>query len=89
MLVCDTPEKAVEYWRLHIATTLSFDPERECLPVLILDTRRRVKGHQLLTTGTMDTLLIEPRSVFRCAVVASAAAIIQAAIRSPRRLTIK
>jgi DNA repair protein RadC len=76
MLVCDTPEKAVHYWRLHIATAPSFDPERECLAVLLLNTRRRVKGHQLLTIGTLDTLLVDPRTVFRGAVVANAAAIV-------------
>lgn len=37
---------------------------------------RRVKGHQLVTTGTMDTLLVHPREVFRVAVVTSASAVI-------------
>jgi len=32
-----------------------FNPECECFVVLLLNTRRRVKGHQLLTIGTMDT----------------------------------
>jgi DNA repair protein RadC len=44
--------------------------------VLILNTRRHVKGHQLVSIGTMDTILIHPREVFRTAIVASAAAII-------------
>jgi DNA repair protein RadC len=44
--------------------------------VLILNTRRHVKGHQLVTIGTLDTLLVHPREVFRGAIVASAAAII-------------
>ena len=76
MLLCDTPEKAVEYWRLHVATAEHFDPERECFVVLFLNTRRRVKGHQLISIGTMDTLLVEARSVFRGAVIGAAAAIV-------------
>jgi DNA repair protein RadC len=43
---------------------------------LLLNTRRRVKGHQLLSMGTMDTLLVDPRTVFRGAIIAGAAAIV-------------
>lgn len=74
--VCDTPEQAAEYWRLHIATHPYYNPECECLAVLLLNTRRRVKGHQLLTLGTMDTILVSPLVVFRGAVTASAAALV-------------
>jgi DNA repair protein RadC len=52
------------------------NPECECFVILMLNTRRRVKGHQLLTIGTMDTLLVHPREVFRAAVIASAAAVV-------------
>jgi DNA repair protein RadC len=76
MLVCETPEQAVDYWRLHIATTPHFNPECECFVVLLLTTRRRIKGHQLITMGTMDTILVHPREVFRVAIIAAAAAIV-------------
>ncbi len=76
MLVCETPKQVVDYWRLHIATTPHFNPECECLAVLMLNTRKRVKGHQLLTVGTMDTILVHPREVFRCAIIAAAAVIV-------------
>ena len=76
MRTCDTPDTAAEYWRLHVATNPYFDPERECLVVILLNTRRRVKGHQLVTIGSMDTLLVHPREVFRVAVVGSAAAVL-------------
>jgi DNA repair protein RadC len=74
--MCDTPEKAVEYWKMHIATSPQLNAECECLVVILLNTRRRVKGHQLLTIGTMDTLLVHPREVFRAAVIGSAAAVV-------------
>ena len=76
MLVCETPQQVVDYWHLHIATTPHFNPECECLAVLMLNTRRRVKGHQLVTIGTMDTILVHPREVFRCSIIAAAAAIL-------------
>lgn len=76
MHLCDTPEKAAEYWRLHIANAPYFDPERECFVVLLLNTRRRVKGHQLVSIGTLDTILVTPLAVFRTALVASSAAIV-------------
>ena len=76
MLVCETPQQVVDYWRLHIATAPHFNPECECMAVLMLNTRKRVKGHQLLSIGTMDTILVHPREIFRCAIIAAAASIV-------------
>jgi DNA repair protein RadC len=75
MLVCETPQQVAAYWWLHIATTAHYNPECECFAVFILNTRNRVKGHQLLTIGTLDTILVHPREVFRCAIIAAAAKI--------------
>ena len=74
--LCDTPDRAAEYWRLHIATCPYFNPECECFAVIFLNTRRRVKGHQILTIGTMDTTLIHPRETFRTAIISAAAALV-------------
>lgn len=76
MTLCDTPAAAVEYWRTHIESAPQFNSECECLVVLILNTRRRIRGHQLVSIGTIDTILVHPREVFRLAVVAAAGAII-------------
>ena len=74
--LCDTPDRAAEYWRLHVETNPYFNPECECFVVLLLNTRRRVKGHQLVTIGTLDTLLVHPREVFRAAVISSASVVL-------------
>jgi DNA repair protein RadC len=74
--LCDTPEKAASYWKLNIKTHPYFTPDREYLVVLILNTRRKVKGHTLVSIGTLDTILATPREVFRGAIVACAAAVI-------------
>jgi DNA repair protein RadC len=76
MLVCETPEQAVAYWRLHIETHPYFNPECECFVALFLNVRKRVKGHQLVTIGTMDTLLVHAREVFRAAIISSAACVL-------------
>jgi DNA repair protein RadC len=74
--VCESPEHAAAYWRLHVVSHPHFNPECECFVVLLLNTRRRVKGHQMVTTGTLDTTLVHPREVFRAAVISSASAVI-------------
>jgi hypothetical protein len=74
--LCDTPDQAAAYWKLHIATHPHFNPECECLAVLLLNTRRRIKGHQLVSIGTQDTILVHPREVFRLAVTTAANALI-------------
>ncbi len=76
MQYCETPDQAAAYWKTHIASHPYFNSECECLVVFILNTRRRVKGHYLVSIGTMDTILCHPREVFRLAIMASAAAII-------------
>ena len=76
MHLCDTPEKAAAYWNQHIPNNPYFDRDRECFVVIILNTRHRVRGHQFLSMGTMDTILVHPRDVFRLAIVANAAGIV-------------
>ncbi len=76
MHLCDTPAKAVAYWHHHIVTSPWFTPDRECMVVFMLNTRRRIRGHHLVSIGTLDTVLVTPLSVFRAAVVANSAAVI-------------
>lgn len=74
--VCDTPQAAASYWRTHVTQNPYFNPDCECFVVLLLNTRRRIKGHQLVTIGTLDTLLVHPREIFRLAVMTASAALI-------------
>ncbi|HEX3800203.1 MAG TPA: JAB domain-containing protein [Verrucomicrobiae bacterium] len=76
LLLCENPKPAATYWRTHVTQAPNYNPEVECFVVLILNTRRRIKGHYLVATGTMDTLLVHAREVFRVAIMTSAAAII-------------
>ena len=76
MSICDTPDRAADYWRRHVTLHPAFNPEVECFVALLLNTRRRIKGHVLVSTGTLDTLLVHPREVFRAAIVAASAALV-------------
>lgn len=48
----------------------------ECFQLVLLNTRRRLIRVEKLSQGTLDTLLIHPREVFRAAIVAGASALI-------------
>jgi proteasome lid subunit RPN8/RPN11 len=76
MQLCDTPQGAADYWRLHVPQNPYFNRECECFTVLLLNTRRRVKEHQIVSLGTHDTILVHPMTVFRLAIMTAAAAVV-------------
>lgn len=73
---CETPQCAVAYWHRHIATWSHFNPDCECLVVLVLNVRRKIKGHQIAGLGIVDSVLAHPREIFRGAVIAAASSIV-------------
>ena len=75
---CTDPSQAAAYWRAHVPGSPAYNPDVECFVVLLLTTRRRIKGHALISTGTLDTLLIHAREVFRPAIVVAASAVVLA-----------
>jgi DNA repair protein RadC len=78
MCLCDTPEQVAAYWRSHVISAPYFNPEVECLVAIHLNTRKRVRGHHLVSIGTIDTILVHPREVFRAAIISAASAIVVA-----------
>jgi DNA repair protein RadC len=74
----DTPEIAVKYWQDNIPQAPWFDPMKEALVVLVLNTRKRILGHNLVALGSLDTCPVTPLHVFRPAIVQSAASLILA-----------
>lgn len=74
--LADTPDSAAAYYRAHIPQSTGFRADVENFCVLLINTRRRIKGHLVISNGTLDTLLVHPREVFRPAFIAAAAAII-------------
>ena len=71
--ILDTPEAVVNLLR---ARNLLLGVEQ--LQVLLLNTRRRLIRVETVTDGTLDTLLVHPREVFKSAIAANAAGIVLA-----------
>ena len=69
----DTPERVADLLREDNRLY-----EVECFQVVLLNTRRRLMRVEKLSQGTLDTLLVHPREVFRAAIAAGAAAIVVA-----------
>jgi len=67
----DTPERVVELLREENRAY-----EVESFQVLLLNTRRKLIRVEKISQGTLDTLLVHPREVFKAAIVANAAAIL-------------
>ncbi len=76
LTLADSPAVAANYWQQHVTQHPCFNPDVECFVVLLVNTRRRITGHHLVSTGTIDMLLVHPREVFRAAIIAAAAAVI-------------
>jgi DNA repair protein RadC len=72
----NNPADAANYWRQHIATAPQFSQDVECLAVLLLNTKLRVKGHHIAGIGTLNEVSTGPREVFRVAVASAAYAIL-------------
>ena len=61
----DNPEQVAKYWRANIPKSGWFDPMKEALVVLVLNTRKRIIGHNLVSLGTLDSCTCHPREIFR------------------------
>jgi DNA repair protein RadC len=72
--VLDNPEAIV-----HLLREENLVKNVETLQVLLLNTRRRlIRCVEPVTDGTIDTLLVHPREVFKAAIAANAAAVVLA-----------
>jgi DNA repair protein RadC len=75
-LICDRPEKSLEYWESSIATAPWFSAEREQMVVLILDAKLRTVAHSIVSVGTLSECMCHPRDIFRPAIVLNAYSIV-------------
>jgi DNA repair protein RadC len=66
------PDDAVSYWRMHIATAPVFNADVECFVVLLLNVKQRIRGHHLVSIGSLNEAMTHPREVFRAAVIVAA-----------------
>ena len=59
-----------------LKNSVAFRPDTENMIVVHLSTRLKPIGFEVISNGTLDTLLIHPREVFKSAIVANSAAIV-------------
>ena len=74
----DNPQRAYEYWKANIPQSDWYDEAKEAFVVLVLNTRSRIIGHNLITLGLVDQCLVHAREVFRNAILYGASRIILA-----------
>jgi DNA repair protein RadC len=74
----DTPASAAEYWRANIPSADWFDPAKEAFVVLVLNTRKRILGHNLVAIGSLDSVTMAPREVFRPVLVIAGSSVVLA-----------
>ena len=67
----DTPERVADLLREENRSYTV-----ETLQVILLNTRKHMIGLKRISQGTLDTILVHPREVFRAAIAANAAALI-------------
>jgi DNA repair protein RadC len=67
----DTPDKAADHLRGHFRLL-----DREAFRVLMLDTKNGLIRSEEISRGTLNASLVEPREVFKAAILASSASII-------------
>ena len=67
----DTPERVADLLRESNRTF-----QVESFQVVLLNTRRKLVRVEVISQGTLDTILVHPREVFKPAITANAAAII-------------
>src|SRR5512133_3544160 len=67
----DTPERIAELLREQ-----SRSESVECFRAVLLNTRRKLIRIERISDGTLDTILVHPREVFKPAIVSNAAAVV-------------
>ncbi|MGN6555644.1 MAG: JAB domain-containing protein [Verrucomicrobiota bacterium] len=74
--IIDTPAMVNDYIRARLQDSLVYRPDVENFIVVHLSTRKSPIGFEVVSIGTLDTLLVHPREVFKSAIVVNAACIV-------------
>jgi DNA repair protein RadC len=74
----DAPDKIAAYLEEQLPKSLRYNQDTENFIVVLLNSRRRPIGFEIISNGTLDTLLVHPREVFKPAIVLGAAAMVLA-----------
>lgn len=76
--VLDTPGLLVPYLERHLMSSVIYRPDVENMVVVHLNSRLAPIGFEVISQGTLNTLLVHPREVFKSAIVMNAHSIVLA-----------
>jgi len=72
----DNPQNIVDYLTPMLPESIAFRPDTENFIVVHLSVRKKPIGFEVISNGTLDTLLVHPREVFKSAIIANSASIV-------------
>ena len=75
-LTLTTPEACVAYLTAQLPDSIRYSSESETMVAVYLTARHTPISWQVISNGTLDTLLVHPREVYRGAIVLNAGALI-------------
>lgn len=67
----DTPERIGEIWKQLVITQPDYEPDKECVVVIILNTRFTPIGWNRVSVGTVNESHVHPREVLRPVIAAA------------------
>jgi DNA repair protein RadC len=70
---CDTPTTAVQFWFTEVTQAAWYDPDKEALVALLLNSKLKIRNFHLVTLGLLNQTLVHAREVFREACATSVA----------------
>ena len=77
-IALDNAEAIFDFWQLVISSKPDFEPEKENLVAIMLDTKYRPKGYHLVALGSLSECVAHPREIFRPVIVQNSFAFVLA-----------
>jgi DNA repair protein RadC len=74
--IADGVPSIIKYWNANVVTSQWFSDDKEHVVTILLDTRLRPIGHNLVSIGSVNEAIVQAREVFRPAIVSAAYAIV-------------
>lgn len=68
----NSPEAAYRFWQDVVVDDPCFEPDKEHLVVVLLNTKGRTMGYHVVSVGSLNEAIAHPREIFRAAILAGA-----------------
>lgn len=65
----DSPKDVLKFWQEFVVPSSWYDPEKEQMVVVIVTTRNRLRGWNLVSVGCLNETTAHPREVLRPVIV--------------------